>query len=66
MVSGAVSPTLRQIEDVAKLLGLQPWQLLVPGLDPTNPPVVTMTETERALYARLREGIAQLPPIRSR
>lgn len=66
MVAGTVSPTLRQIDDVAALLGLQSWQLLVPNLDPRNLPVVTMTTAERDLYARLRSDIAKLPPVPSR
>jgi len=32
------------------------WQLLVPGLDPGNPPVNHVTEAEKRLYERLKEA----------
>lgn len=32
------SSQLATIEDLARGAGLEPWQLLVPGLDPKNPP----------------------------
>jgi hypothetical protein len=47
-----------RIETVNKLAvayGLQGWQLLVAGMDPTNPPVLQpMTQQERAFYDRLK------------
>lgn len=58
------SPTLRQIDGLAAAFGLLPWQLLVPGLDPLNPPAVTLTTHERDLYQRLTTAandIAKLP-----
>lgn len=43
------------LERVASVFGLQPWQLLVPGLDPANPPTLQpVTPEERQLYERLR------------
>lgn len=39
---------------VSKIFDLQPWQLLIPGLDPANPPVISLTEQERRLYDRLK------------
>lgn len=45
------------IDIVAKVAGafdLLPWQLLFPNLNPKNPPVLCITEEERALYARLQ------------
>jgi hypothetical protein len=39
---------------------LQAWQLLLPGLDPTNPPVVSLTQTERELYERLTSVARQV------
>lgn len=47
------SPTLKQIDALAEAFGLLPWQLLVPGLDPENPPAVSLTQDERDLYQRL-------------
>jgi len=46
------------VETVAKLAkayGLEAWQLLVAGMDPSNPPVLQpVSKEERALYDRLR------------
>lgn len=39
---------------IAKAFDLQPWHLLVPGLDVRNPPTMTLTEVEADLYRRLR------------
>lgn len=47
----------------AKPFGLQPWQLLVPSLDPANPPVVWMTQAERDLYDRMRQAAKDLASI---
>ena len=47
------------IETIAKLaaaFGLEAWQLMVAGMDPTNPPVLQpVSRAERALYDRLKE-----------
>jgi len=32
---------ISRLEEVAKLWGLQPWQLLVPELDPDRPPTIS-------------------------
>jgi hypothetical protein len=45
---------------VAACFGLEAWQLLLPGLDPSNPPVFVMTESERSLYRRFRDAAHQL------
>jgi transcriptional regulator with XRE-family HTH domain len=36
------SPTLRQLDKLAKAFQLSPWQLLVPNLAPTNPPMLAV------------------------
>ena len=56
------SPQLKQIEAIAAAFGLQSWQLLVPGLDPKNPPVCELTAVEKELYDKLRGLVKQLPP----
>jgi hypothetical protein len=58
------SPTIDLLSAVAAALDLHPWQLLVKGMDPNNPPVLTLTESERKLYRefqRLRKELAALP-----
>jgi hypothetical protein len=39
---------------LAKAYDLHAWQLLIPDLDPTNPPVVAITDTEKLLAERLK------------
>jgi hypothetical protein len=44
-----------QLDLLAKVFELQPWQLMTPGLDPTNPPMlVSESEALRALYSGLK------------
>ena len=46
------------IDRIAVEFKLEPWQLLVPNLDPTNPPVLApLSDAERKLYAKLRETV---------
>lgn len=60
MVNEANSASIKSVSRVAAAFGLSAWQILVPGLDPNNLPVVTMTEAERAFYARLKTDITTL------
>ena len=62
-VSGQHSATLDTLEELSRAAGLQVWQLLVPDLDPANPPVSTMTKAERDLYARVRQEFSNLPIV---
>lgn len=50
-----VSPTIDKVAKIASAFDLQAWQLLVGTLDPSNPPVIPITEAERLLYKRIRE-----------
>lgn len=45
---------LKTVDKIAWFFKLQSWQLLLPGLDPTNVPVFAMTEHERSLYRKLK------------
>lgn len=52
---------LDYIEAIAKIYDLDPWQLLVPGLRPNNPPVLkSVGEAEDKLYGRLNELAKQI------
>jgi transcriptional regulator with XRE-family HTH domain len=53
-------PRLDTVEAIALAYDLQAWALLLPGLDPRNPPVVTITESERELYWRLQQDLSKL------
>lgn len=67
MVAKSNSATLDKIAKVAAAFDLQTWQLLVPGLEPTNPPVV-ITRVEYDFFARLTKKEAALitPPPKKR
>jgi transcriptional regulator with XRE-family HTH domain len=61
------SPTIDKLETIAQEFGLHAWQLLIPNLDPRNPPVFVMTDTERDLYQRLANvahDVAAQPPLK--
>lgn len=47
---------LEYVEVLAKVFGVAPWQLLIPGLDPKNPQVLrSMNPAEESLYKRMRD-----------
>ena len=54
------------VERIANAYGLHAWQLLIPGLNPKNPPMLRVQgDVEKALYARLEdalEGLKNLKP----
>lgn len=60
MKERSTSVGLDVLEKVAKVFNLQPWHLLTPNLDPSNPPVVHLTTRERELYERLRQAAREL------
>ena len=52
--------TLDTLTKLAEAFDLQPWQLLVPGLDPKNLPVLrNLSPQEAELYERLRSVIIE-------
>lgn len=54
--NGEVDANLSTLQKIASAFDLQPWQLLVPGLDPAHPPVLRHpSEEERKLYARIEQ-----------
>lgn len=56
---------LDYIEAIAEVYGLDPWQLLVPGLLPKNPPVLrSVGEAEDKLYRKIGELAEQIAAIR--
>lgn len=67
IVTGKMDPTTGQVDDIAKAAGLFSWQLLVPQLDPQNPPVLREANShERDLYNRLKQTIDELEELRER
>ena len=51
--------TVDTLDLIAEKIGCQPWQLLVPGMDPHNLPMLVMGERERELYDRVRTLLKQ-------
>jgi transcriptional regulator with XRE-family HTH domain len=49
------SPTVDKVECIARAFGLHAWQMLIPLLDPHNPPVYAMSDTERDFYAKMTD-----------
>lgn len=46
---------IETIEAIAKVYGLEAWQLMVAGFNPANPPVLQpVSQQERELYERLK------------
>ena len=51
--------TVDTLDLLAERIGCQPWQLLVPNMDPDNLPMLVMGKAERELYDRVRALLAQ-------
>lgn len=51
---------LDKVDAVATVFGLSAWQLLIPNLDPSNVPVIMISEDERQLYDKLKRVHAVL------
>jgi len=63
IVKGQHAVTLDKIEEIAAACGLQAWHLLLPGLDPSNPPAAKVTDEDLSLLSRLRHLLGQgVPP----
>ena len=60
IIKKTMSPTVDKIVVIAGKFDLQAWQLLLPGLDPKNPPIFVMTDSERSLYEKLKEAAKQV------
>lgn len=59
-------PTVDTLEAVAAVFDLQAWQLLIPGIDPTNPPVLPVTAAERDLTERFKTLARELERLEAR
>jgi transcriptional regulator with XRE-family HTH domain len=52
-----VDAGIETVDKLAKAYGLQGWQLMVAGMDPTNPPVLQpVSKAERELYDNLKRA----------
>lgn len=59
-------PTLDILEAIAGVFKLEPWQLLVPNLDPSNPPAAPLTRSEADAMTAIRTAAQRIqsPPNR--
>lgn len=58
MESGA---SIDQLDTLAKIYGLEPWQLLVPNLDPTNPPMLAaISAKQMEMLERIKQAAKEL------
>jgi transcriptional regulator with XRE-family HTH domain len=52
------------IDQIAVAFQVDPWQLLVPGMNPSNPPVLRQAnDAERELYKRLLQVAKDLSSL---
>jgi len=64
MRNGLVDANLDTLELIAAAFDIQPWQLLVPNLQPKNLPVMLIAgEREQALYKRFRTVAEEIASI---
>lgn len=51
---------------IAKAYGLEPWMMLVPGMDPKNPPALQpVSKIEKELHERLQAAFAELAKLKA-
>lgn len=67
VLAGAVAADLDTLSGIAKALGVQAWQLLIPAMQPDNPPVLrSVDRQEEALYERMRAAAAELVALQKK
>lgn len=60
ILNGKTACTIDMLDRIAPAFNLEPWQLLVPNLSPSNPQILrTSSDTEEALYTKIRELIEE-------
>lgn len=61
ILGGEQSPTLDMVHKIAGAFGLEPWQMLVPDLEPDNPPITKqIDERQQELLKRFRHAAKEL------
>ena len=63
-LKGQTTLNLDYVEAIAKVYGLDAWQILTPGLVPKNPPVLrSVGEVEDKLYKKIGELAKQIADL---
>lgn len=56
LADGGENARIETVSKIAKAYGLEGWQLMIPGMDPANPPVLQpVSKEERELWDRLKD-----------
>lgn len=58
--SAAVGCSVDFLDDLARVLQVQPWQLLIPNLDVKKPPLLALTPEDIAKIEEVQRGAADL------
>lgn len=59
--SGSHAVNMDTLDGIARAFEMDAWQLLVPNMNPSNPPVLrSIGETEDEMYKRLRSAAAEI------
>lgn len=62
--NGTTAASLTTLAAISRGLGVEPWQLLVPDLDPRNPPIIRPTsQSEQRLYKKFAQLIEESKKI---
>lgn len=59
ILDGSHAATIDTIKALADVFGLLPWQMLVPELQPDDPPVTQLSRTEARLYAKIKSAAVE-------
>jgi hypothetical protein len=54
------------LDQIAAVYGLQSWHLLIPDLDPSNPPLVLISDVEKRFYASMKQSAESFASIHKR
>ncbi len=60
------SPTLVQLEKLARAFSLAPWQLLMPRYDPADPPTLVLSNSERDAWTSIRIAAESIAKYKAR
>ena len=64
MKHGTTPVNLDYLEAIAAVFGFDCWQLLVPGMDPRNPPTLrSIGQAEENIYRRMADLAAQVADL---
>jgi transcriptional regulator with XRE-family HTH domain len=60
-LTGETSTTIDTIETISRYYDFEPWQMLIPNLDISNPPMLKeISDKEREFYEKIRTAAQEL------